>query len=122
MGHGVPPIGERGLHGSTMQNVVHESGLSVGAIYTYFRGKDEPFMAARELAAGRGLGELAARLVAGRTTVDKLAIGVAFFFDAAKGGDANLAGNAQFPHPGLGAGGCGAGGTGKCSWAGASNW
>lgn len=90
-------FGERGLHGATMQDVVRESGLSVGAIYTYFRGKDELFMAACDLASGRGLGELAARLAAGRTTAEKLAIAVAFFFDAAEGHEAaNLAGNAEF--------------------------
>lgn len=90
-------FGERGLHGATMQDVVRESGLSVGAIYTYFRGKDELFMAACDLAAGRGLGELAARVATGRTTADKLAIAVGFFFDAAEGDDAaNLPGNAEF--------------------------
>ncbi len=30
----------RGLHGTTMQDIVAESGLSAGAIYTYFDGKD----------------------------------------------------------------------------------
>ncbi|HEX5588728.1 MAG TPA: TetR family transcriptional regulator [Candidatus Limnocylindrales bacterium] len=90
-------FGERGFHGATMQDVVRESGLSVGAIYTHFRGKDELFMAACDLASGRGLGELAARVAAGRTTVEKLAIAVAFFFDAAEGDErANLPGNAEF--------------------------
>jgi AcrR family transcriptional regulator len=30
----------RGLHGTTMQDIVAESGLSAGAIYTYFASKD----------------------------------------------------------------------------------
>ena len=30
----------RGLHGTTMQDIVAESGLSAGAIYTYFDSKD----------------------------------------------------------------------------------
>jgi AcrR family transcriptional regulator len=30
----------RGLHGTTMQDIVTESGLSAGAIYTYFDGKE----------------------------------------------------------------------------------
>ncbi|MBA3875332.1 MAG: hypothetical protein C0498_00105 [Anaerolinea sp.] len=90
-------FGERGFHGATMQDVVRESGLSVGAIYTHFRGKDELFMAACDLASGRGLGELAARVATGRTTAEKLAIAVGFFFDAAEGDDvANLPGNAEF--------------------------
>ena len=90
-------FGERGFHGATMQDVVRESGLSVGAIYTYFRGKDQLFMAACDLASGRGLGELAARVAGGRTTAEKLAIAVGFFFDAAEGDEAaNLPGNAEF--------------------------
>jgi AcrR family transcriptional regulator len=90
-------FGERGFHGATMQDLVRESGFSVGAIYTYFRGKDELFMAACDLASGRGLGELAARVATGRTTAEKLAIAVAFFFDTAEGDEAaNLPGNAEF--------------------------
>jgi len=90
-------FGEKGFHGATMQDVVRASGLSVGAIYTWFGGKDELFMAACDLASGRGLGELAARLAAGRNVADKLAIAVAFFFDAAEGDErAGLPGNAEF--------------------------
>ena len=36
---------EKGYHGATMQDVVRESGLSIGAMYTYFKGKDELFLA-----------------------------------------------------------------------------
>lgn len=74
-------FGERGFHRATVQDVVRESGLSVGAIYTYFSGKDELFLATCDMTAGQGLGELAARLAAGRTTAEKLAIGVGFFLD-----------------------------------------
>ena len=35
---------EHGYRGSTIQHVVRDSGLSVGAIYTYFRSKDELFL------------------------------------------------------------------------------
>ena len=38
-------VRERGYHRATMQDVVRASGLSVGAIYTYFDGKDELFLA-----------------------------------------------------------------------------
>jgi AcrR family transcriptional regulator len=90
-------FGEKGFHGSTMQDIVRASGLSIGAIYTWFASKDELFMAACDLASGRGLGELAARIAAGRTTAEKLAIAVAFFFDTAEGKEVdNLPGNAEF--------------------------
>jgi AcrR family transcriptional regulator len=75
-------FGDRGFHGATIQDVVRESGLSVGAIYTYFGGKDELFLATCDLSAGRGLGELGRRLASGRTTAEKLAIAVGFFLDA----------------------------------------
>ena len=77
-------FGERGFHGATMQDVVRESGLSVGAIYTYFKGKDDLFLATCDLASGRGLGELAARLGSGRTVAERLAIAVGFYFDSAE--------------------------------------
>ena len=88
-------FGEHGFHGATMQDVVREGGLSVGAIYTWFRSKDELFLAACDLASGRGFGELAARLAAGQTVAEKLAIAVGFYFDSAEG-EAELPGNAEF--------------------------
>ncbi len=71
----------RGFHHATMQDVVRESGLSVGAIYTYFAGKDELFLAGCDLTADLGLGELGDRLARGRTVVERLATAVGFFFD-----------------------------------------
>lgn len=88
-------FGERGFHGSTMQDVVRECGLSVGAIYTYFKGKDDLFLATCDLASGRGLGELAARLGAGRTVAERLAIAIGFYFDSAEESAAGP-GNADF--------------------------
>ena len=76
---------EKGYHGATIGDVVRDSGLSVGAIYTYFRGKDELFLATCEFSAGVGLGELGNRLVRGRSVADKLAIAVGFFLDAMAG-------------------------------------
>ncbi len=73
---------EKGYHAATMQDVVRRSGLSVGAIYTYFSGKDELFLAGCDLSNGVAMGELADRLVRGRTVVDKLAIAIGFFLDA----------------------------------------
>jgi len=78
-----------------MQDVVRECGLSVGAIYTYFKGKDDLFLATCDLASGRGLGELAARLGAGRSLGERLAIAIGFYFDSAEESAAGP-GNADF--------------------------
>lgn len=89
-------FGERGYHGSTIADVVRESGLSVGAIYTYFKGKDDLFLATCDLASGRGLGELAARLPSGRTVAERLAIAIGFYFDSAEGEATMGEGNGNF--------------------------
>jgi AcrR family transcriptional regulator len=89
-------FGERGFHGATIADVVRESGLSVGAIYTWFKGKDDLFLATCDLASGRGLGELAARLPAGRTVAERLAIAIGFYFDTAEGDRDVAPGNADF--------------------------
>src|SRR5262245_51620805 len=96
LGAALRVFGERGFHGSTIADVVRESGLSVGAIYTYFKGKDELFLAACDLASGRGFGELAARLARGRNLTERLAIAVGFYFDSAEGEAAEHPGNADF--------------------------
>jgi AcrR family transcriptional regulator len=72
---------ERGFHGATMQDVVRESGLSVGAIYTWFKGKDELFLACCDLNVGQSIGELSRRLLAANTLVERLAVAIAFFLD-----------------------------------------
>jgi AcrR family transcriptional regulator len=73
---------ERGFHRATIQDVVRESGLSVGAIYTYFGSKDELFLATCDMSAGHALGELGRRLAGGGSSAEKLAIAVAFFLDS----------------------------------------
>ena len=55
----------KGYQRATIADVVRESGLSVGAIYTYFTGKDELFRQSCDLISGQGLEELAARLAPG---------------------------------------------------------
>ena len=65
---------KKGYHDATMQDVVRRSGLSVGAIYTYFRSKDDLFLAGCDVTNGVAMGELADRLVRGTTVVDKLQI------------------------------------------------
>ena len=89
-------FGDKGYHGSTIADVVRESGLSVGAIYTYFKGKDDLFLATCDLASGRGFGELAARVARGGTVAERLAIAVGFYFDTAEGEASLGAGNADF--------------------------
>jgi AcrR family transcriptional regulator len=75
-------FGEQGYHRATVADVVRASGLSVGAIYTYFKGKDELFLASCDLVSGRGLGELGDRLAAGTTAAERLSIAVGFFLDS----------------------------------------
>jgi AcrR family transcriptional regulator len=76
---------EKGFHGTTMQDVVRESGLSVGAIYTYFKSKDDLFVATCDFSQDLGLAALADRVAHGRTTIEKLAIAIGFFLDAVDG-------------------------------------
>lgn len=37
---------KNGLHATTMEDIIRESGLSAGAVYSYFKGKDELILAA----------------------------------------------------------------------------
>jgi AcrR family transcriptional regulator len=74
-------FGVHGFHRSTMQDVVRESGLSVGAIYTYFKSKDELFLSICDITVEDTMTALAARLPAGSTIAEKLAIAVGFFLD-----------------------------------------
>lgn len=37
---------EKGLHAATMDDIIRASGLSAGAVYSYFRSKDELILAA----------------------------------------------------------------------------
>jgi AcrR family transcriptional regulator len=78
---------EKGLHRATVQDVVRESGLSVGAIYSYFSGKDELFLATCDFTSERGLSELGARIAAGATTAERLAIAIGLYVDAIDGSD-----------------------------------
>lgn len=75
-------FGDKGYRGATMADVVRESGLSVGAIYTYFSGKDELFLESCAFISDRGLGELATRLAGETSTAERLATAVDFFFES----------------------------------------
>jgi AcrR family transcriptional regulator len=70
---------EKGYHSATIADVVRESGLSVGAIYTYFTGKDELIRITCDGIAARGLDELAARLAPAKTTAERLAIAIRLY-------------------------------------------
>jgi AcrR family transcriptional regulator len=72
---------DKGYHSSTIADVVRESGLSVGAIYTYFPGKDALFQQSCDLIAARGLDELAERLAPARTTAERLTIAISFYVE-----------------------------------------
>jgi AcrR family transcriptional regulator len=52
-----------GFHATSMQDVIGEAGLSVGAVYRYFKSKDDLIRAIAELAIG-GADEVFADIVA----------------------------------------------------------
>ena len=64
-----------------MQDVVRESGLSVGAIYTYFKGKDELILAGCDLITDQEMGELARRLASVEGFRERLSTAIGFWFD-----------------------------------------
>ena len=72
---------EKGYRGPTIADVVRESGLSVGAIYTYFSGKDELILASCDQIAARGLDELGKPPRAATTTAERLAIAIRLYFE-----------------------------------------
>ena len=84
IGSSPPPrvvFAEKGYHSSTIADVVRESGLSVGAIYTYFTGKDELIRLTCDQIAARGLDELAVRLAPATTTAERLAIAIRLYVE-----------------------------------------
>ena len=68
----VASFAEKGYHGTTIADVVERSGLSVGAIYTYFAGKDALFLQTCDMISGQGLDQLAVRLAPLTSTADRL--------------------------------------------------
>lgn len=72
---------EKGYHSSTIADVVRESGLSVGAIYGHFAGKDELIRLTCNQIAARGFDELAERLAPATTTGERLAIAIRLFVE-----------------------------------------
>lgn len=71
----------RGFHRATMQDIVRESGLSVGAIYTYFRSKSDLILAGCDLITDQELAQLGGRLASVSGYRDRIAAAVGFWFD-----------------------------------------
>ena len=65
---------ERG-YGATIQDVVRDSGLSVGAIYTYFKSKEELFLACCEMMTSGSLETLG-------HTAERLQTATRFYIDS----------------------------------------
>jgi len=74
-------FGAKGYQGATIADVVRESGLSVGAIYTYFSGKDELFRQSCDLISAQGLEELAVRVAPATTTAERLRIAIGLYIE-----------------------------------------
>jgi TetR/AcrR family transcriptional regulator, transcriptional repressor of aconitase len=72
---------EKGYRASTIADVVQASGLSVGAIYTYFSGKDELIRVSCDHVAARGLDQLAERLAPASSTAERLAIAIRLYIE-----------------------------------------
>jgi AcrR family transcriptional regulator len=72
---------DKGFHSATIADVCRESGLSVGAIYTYFSSKEALFQQSCDLIAARGLDELAERLVHATTTAERMTIAIGLYIE-----------------------------------------
>ncbi|HET9755757.1 MAG TPA: TetR/AcrR family transcriptional regulator [Candidatus Limnocylindrales bacterium] len=77
----VEVFSEKGYHRATIADVVGRSGLSVGAIYTHFTGKEELFLQSCDLMSGQGLDELAIRLAPLTSTADRLVMAIAYYVE-----------------------------------------
>jgi AcrR family transcriptional regulator len=70
----------QGYHATSMDDVVRQSGLSVGAIYTYFPSKEELFLALSDRRAEQTLGYLSELFRAPGPMPDKSRQAVDYFF------------------------------------------
>jgi AcrR family transcriptional regulator len=77
----VQVFSEKGYHRATIADVVARSGLSVGAIYTHFTGKEALFLHSCDLISGQGLDELATRLAPLTSTADRLSMAIAYYVE-----------------------------------------
>lgn len=72
---------ERGFHRATMQDIVRSSGLSVGAIYTYFKSKSDLILAGCDLITDQELAQLGERLASVIGYRDRIAAAIGYWFD-----------------------------------------
>jgi AcrR family transcriptional regulator len=74
-------FGEHGFHRATMQDIVRASGLSVGAIYTYFKSKSDLILAGCDLITDQELAQLGERLASVSGYRDRIAAAIGYWFD-----------------------------------------
>jgi AcrR family transcriptional regulator len=74
-------FGEHGFHRATMQDIVRASGLSVGAIYTYFKSKSDLILAGCDLITDQELAQLGARLASVTDYRERIAAAIGYWFD-----------------------------------------
>jgi len=72
---------ERGFHRATMQDIVRASGLSVGAIYTYFKSKSDLILAGCDLITDQELAQLGERLSRVTGYRARIAAAIGYWFD-----------------------------------------
>jgi AcrR family transcriptional regulator len=85
-------FGELGYSRASIQDVVRASGLSVGAVYTHFKGKEELFLAACACEADRESQALRLRLAELGSLPDRMRAAVDWAVDAAiEGGNSKSA-------------------------------
>ena len=77
----VDVFAEKGFHRATIADVVRRSGLSVGAIYTHFSGKEALFLHSCDIISGQGLDRLAVRLAPLTSTADRLSAALAYYVE-----------------------------------------
>jgi AcrR family transcriptional regulator len=73
---------EKGYRGATIADVVRRSGLSVGAIYTHFSGKEALFLQSCDHVSGRGLEELATRLAPATSAAERLRLAIELYIES----------------------------------------
>jgi AcrR family transcriptional regulator len=72
---------EHGFHRATMQDIVRASGLSVGAIYTYFKSKSDLILAGCDLITDQELAQLNTRLASVTNYRERIATAIGYWFD-----------------------------------------
>jgi TetR/AcrR family transcriptional regulator, transcriptional repressor of aconitase len=79
----VQVFGEMGYRRATVQDVVRASGLSVGAVYTYFKNKEQLFLVACACEVDQQKADLRLRLAELGSVTDRLRTAVDFAVDSA---------------------------------------